>query len=516
MPLHPLLTAEAMRAADAATIDGWGLPGRVLMETAGRALAAAAERHALPPRGPRRAVVLCGTGNNGGDGFVAARVLLARGWHVAVLSLRGDDTGDAGAHLALLQRLASGSPLRFAEPGDLDAARPEREPADVIVDALLGIGATGALRAPHAALAAWANAHPAPVVAADVPSGLDAATGRAAAGTIQAAATVAFGALKTGLILGDGPGLAGDVTVAEIGIPAAEITARADAWRADDAWVAAALPRRAADAHKYSAGTALCMVGSRAFSGAAVLSTGAALRAGAGAVVAAVPESVAPTLDAWHAEVMAARLPETDGGGLTRRALDAVLARLDRADALLVGCGLGRDDETQALVRDLVLGSDLPLVLDADGLDAFAGQADRLAGRRAPLLLTPHLGELRRLLGDTAFEPHDRIAAVRALAARWNAVVLLKGMPSVLASPDGAVRVGPPGEPALATAGTGDVLAGLAAGLAAQGLGLFDAATCALALGAAAARLWSRDRAPSAAGAADLLALLPAARAALR
>ena len=515
MPLHPLLSADAMRAADAATIDG-GLPGRVLMETAGRALADAAERHALPPRGARRAVVLCGAGNNGGDGLVAARVLLARGWHVGVVSLRDDAAGDAGANLALLQQLDVGEPLTVLDVDALVAAAPERMPADVIVDALLGIGATGPLRAPHAALAAWANAHPAPTVAADVPSGLDATTGHAAEGTVRAAATVAFGALKTGLVLGDGPAHAGPVTVAEIGIPASELAARADAHRADDAWIAAALPRRAADAHKYSAGTALCVVGSRAFSGAAILATGAALRAGAGAVRAAVPTSVAPALDAWHAEVMAERLAETASGGLARGALGAIRAHLDRADALLVGCGLGRDDETQALVRDLVLTSALPLVLDADGLHAFAGDAARLAARDAPTLLTPHLGELRALLGDDGFEPRDRLAAVRALAARWDAVVLLKGMPSVVASPDGAVRVGPPGEPALATAGTGDVLAGLAVGLAAQGLGLVDAATCALALGAAAARHWSRRRAPSAAGAADLLACVPAAWAELR
>ena len=515
MPLAPLLTAEAIRAADAATIDGWGVPGRVLMETAGRALADAAERWALPPRGARRAVVLCGTGNNGGDGFVAARALLARGWRVAVVSLRDDEAGDAGANLAVLRRLGSTGSVRFLAPAELDAARPQREPADVIVDALLGIGATGELRAPHDALAAWANAHPAPVVAADVPSGLDATLGTAAVGTVRAATTVAFGALKTGLVLGDGPAHAGELVVAEIGIPAAEIEPRAAARRADDAWVAAALPTRTADAHKYSAGTALCVVGSRHYSGAAVLATGAALRAGAGAVLAAAPASVAPTLDAHHPEVMAERLAETDTGGLAAEALGTLRARLDRADALLVGCGLGRDAETLALVRELALGAELPLALDADGLHAFADDADRLAERAAPTLLTPHLGELRRLVGDDAFEPESRIEAVRELAARWDAVVLLKGMPSVVASPDGSVRVGPPGEAALATAGTGDVLAGLAVGLAAQGLDLFGAATCALALGAGAARLWSADRAPSSAGASDLLALVPTARAAL-
>ena len=509
MPLTPLLTAEAMRAAEAATFEH--VPARVLMETAGRALADAAEQHALPPRGTPTATVLCGSGNNGGDGFVAARVLAARGWDVTVLALRDDADGDAGANLSLLRRAHA---VRFLSPLDLDPAAPRTVHADVIVDALLGIGATGALRSPVDRAAAWANAHPAPTVAADVPTGLDATTGIAADSTARAAATVAFGALKTGLVLGDGPEHAGRVTVAEIGIPAVEIHPRAAACRADGAWVRAALPRRAPDAHKYSAGTALCVVGSRAFSGAAVLATGAALRAGAGAVRAAVPTGIAPTLDAWHAEVMAEALPETDTGGLAAAALAPIHDAIGRSDAVLVGCGLGRDAETQALVRDL-LTADAPLVLDADGLHAVAGHAETLPQRPAPTVLTPHLGELRALLDDADFEPTDRIETVRELAARWQAVVLLKGMPSVLASPDGRVRVGPPGHPALATAGTGDVLAGLTVGLMAQGLDGIDAATCALHLGWAAAERWSETRAPSALGASDLLDLVPAAWAGL-
>ena len=551
MPLTPLLTASAMRAAEAATFEH--VPARVLMETAGRALADAAERHALSPRSTPTAAVLCGGGNNGGDGFVAARVLAARGWDVAVLALRDAAEGDAGANLALLQHCADGGNADggnadggnadggnadggnadggnadggSADGGSadgvtwigaeaLDPAAPRTVHADVIVDALLGIGATGALRAPYDRAAAWANAHPAPTVSADLPTGLDATTGIAADGAVRAAATVAFGALKTGLVLGDGPEHAGTVTVAEIGVPDSEIASRAAARRADGAWVRAALPRRAPDAHKYSAGTALCVVGSRAFSGAAILATGAALRAGAGAVRAAVPAGIAPTLDAWHAEVMAAALPETDSGGLARDALGPIRDTVRRSDAVLVGCGLGRDAETQALVRSLAASTEIPLVLDADGLHAFAGDAGVLAERSAPTVLTPHLGELRALLGDAGFEPTDRIETVRDLAARWQAVVLLKGMPSVLAAPDGRARVGPPGHPALATAGTGDVLAGLTVGLIAQGVDAFDAATCALHLGWAAAHAWSATRAPSTLGATDLLDLIPAAWAGL-
>ena len=504
--LAPLLSADAMRAADRATIDGWGVPGRVLMEAAGRA--AAREATGRFPVEGRRVTVLVGTGNNGGDGLVVARDLAARGAAVSAAVVPGDGTPDRAANLDWLGRLAeAGASVEItSEPAD----------ADLVIDALLGIGATGDLRGVVAEWCRWAERQPAPVVALDVPSGLDATTGRAAPGTPRAALTVAFGAVKTGLVLGDGPALAGEVVCVEIGIPDAELEDRATAWRAGAAWAGARLPQRAADAHKYSAGRVLAVVGSRAFTGAAVLSTAAAYRAGAGAVVAAVPEGVRHTLDGANAEVMADAQPETDSGGIARAALGAIRQRAHAADAVLVGCGLGRDDETLAVVRSLVHTVEAPLVLDADGLAAFSGDADALRQRRGPLVLTPHLGELRRLLGDDAFDPADRVEAARDLARRWDAVVVFKGMPSVVGVPDGRVVVGPPGRPALATAGTGDVLAGTVAGLLAQGLGACEAAVCGLWLGAEAARLWTDEHGAAGLVASDLLARLPSAARALR
>ena len=508
--LSPLLSADGMRAADHATIHGWGVPGRVLMETAARA-AVDAMGARYPVEGTR-VTVLAGPGNNGGDALVVARVLAARGAVVRCLTLdpEAESEGDRGANLTLLRRLGEASDrldvARFEDIGQAANA-----PADLVVDGLLGIGVRGELRAPFDALGAWVNRQNAPVVALDVPTGLDATTGRAAEHTVEADLTVTFGAVKTGLLLGDGPQVAGEVMAAEIGIPEAEIQAAASAWHADAAWTGARLPRRAADAHKYSAGRALCVVGSRAFTGAAVLSTAAAYRAGAGAVVAAVPEAARTTVDARNAEVMVDAQPETDAGTLAEIALDGILARAEAADAVLVGCGLGRDGATDRLVRALVARVEAPLVLDADGLGAFADDADRLADRSGPLVLTPHLGELRRLLGDPDFDPVDRVEAVRDLSARWNAVVVLKGMPSVVGVPDGRVLVGPPGEPALATAGTGDVLAGTLTGLLAQGLDAPEAAVCALHLGAAAARLWTAEHGASGLVASDLVGLLPRA-----
>ena len=461
--------------------------------------------------------VLVGTGNNGGDGLVIARVLAARGAHVRCLALAADDAtppsgGDRAANLRLLARVAESSDRVEVVPFE-DVRQAANAPADLVVDALLGIGASGPLREPVRGLCAWAGRQGAPVVAVDVPSGLDATTGQAADGTPRAALTVTFAAMKAGLRLGDGPALAGEVVVAEIGVPGVEVERAATAHYAPDAWVAAHLPRRADDAHKYSAGTAVCVVGSGRFTGAAVLSTAAAYRAGAGAVVACTPASAQPTVDARNVEVMVDGQRETADRTLAWAALDDVWHRAESADAVLVGCGVGRDDETLRLVRALVEGVPAPLVLDADGLSAFAGEGDRLAGRAAPLVLTPHLGELRRLLGDDAFVPEDRVETVRELAQRWGAVLVLKGMPSVVGTPDGRVVVGPPGHPALATAGTGDVLAGTVVGLMAQGLDPAAAAVCALHLGAAAADVWARDHGRGGLVASDLLGRMPRAAA---
>jgi len=506
MSLLPVLDAAAMREADRRTIES-GLPGRELMEAAGRAACDAAEE-AFGKMDGREVVVLCGRGNNGGDGFVVARILRGRGARVRAFTTGAPSTDDARANLDALEGLADDDDGLTVAP--LDDARPlgNLHP-DLVVDALLGTGSTGPLRDPYGALCAWMARQAAPVVALDVPTGLDASTGAAADGTVTARLTVTFAALKAGLLLGAGPRLAGEVVVAEIGIPAQVLADGAVAWRATDAWVAAHLPRRALDAHKYTAGRVLAIAGSRAFTGAAALATGAAYRAGAGAVVCCTPRSAAPTLDALRVEVMVDPQPETDDGTLAIMAYDAIVERLKAADAAVVGCGLGKTVETQRFVRALLRRLPIPTVLDADGLSSFAGHADKLADASAPLVLTPHTGELARLLGEEAPDLSDRLGLVRTLAARWDAVLLLKGMPSVVAAPDGRVFIGPPPQPALATAGTGDVLAGTIAGLLAQGTPPFEAAVAALHVGSAAAEWWGRDRAPEALLASDLPALYP-------
>lgn len=505
--LLPLLSSDGMRAVDSATMGDWGVPGRVLMESAGRAAAdAIADRYLTDGL---RVVVLAGTGNNGGDALVVARVLWSRGADVRVVVLPSDSSaGDRASNLALLNRLAEGSDrLTFVD---------RLADCDLVVDGLLGIGVSGDLRDPVHSLCTWVNRQRAPVVALDVPSGLNATTGAAPKDTVRAALTVTMGALKPGLLLRDGPQHTGELVTVEMGFPPSLLHDHAAAWVASPSWVREHLPLRAPDAHKYSAGRATCVVGSRRYTGAAILSTMAAYRAGAGAVVACTARSVRSSIDAQTPEVMVRVYPETNQGTIGLESRDRIAKHLRESDAVLIGCGLGSAEPTRALVRDFVRHTVPPLVLDADGLDAFKGYTNVLKDRSRPILLTPHLGEYRRLIGDDNFTPDDVIETVRDAASQWGSSVLLKGMPSVIGTPDGRVLVGPPGRSALATAGSGDVLAGTIVGLAAQGLTLEDAALCGLHLGAAAVATWAEARGlppERATGlvASDLIGALPTA-----
>jgi ADP-dependent NAD(P)H-hydrate dehydratase / NAD(P)H-hydrate epimerase len=510
---EPVLSTEAMRQADRRTIEAFDLPGRVLMETAGRGVCDVLER-VLGPASGRRVLVLCGTGNNGGDGLVIARVLHARGAevHAVALADEGDLTEDAAANLRALHEVAAHAEgLRLEVSDRPDALNPYWP--EVVVDALLGIGVTGPLREPVGAFARWVNACPAPAVAVDVPSGLDSETGRAAEGTVRAALTVTMAARKPGHLFGEGPEHCGRVEAVDIGVPphllAEASRQEGSGLRSTDAAVRDLLPRRAGDAHKYTAGRVLAVAGSRAFPGAAVLTATAAARAGAGAVVLAVPEAARPLVLPHLTEVMTAPMPDTPEGTFGRAALDPILERARDADALVLGPGLGRVDETQALLRRLLPRLERPAVLDADGLTALAGHTDLLRQAAAPLVLTPHLGELRRLAGTDDLDEDRRIRLAVTWAQRWNVVLVVKGMPSVVGTPEGRAYVSAPASPALATAGTGDVLAGMIAGLLAQGVPPAAAALCALHVGGRAAERYARRRGVASLLASDLLREVP-------
>jgi ADP-dependent NAD(P)H-hydrate dehydratase / NAD(P)H-hydrate epimerase len=465
--VKPLVTPQEAVDLDRAT-QARGIGADALMERAGRAVARASVDLLGGVYG-RRAVVVCGKGNNGGDGLVAARHLARWGIAVAVHPIeRPDDLREPSS--TNLRRLRTETDARirtFSTRGlEREVAR-----ADVVVDAIFGTGFRGMPEDEWAEAIETVNGGDAPVVAVDIPSGVNGLTGSADGAAVRADLTVTFGAAKTGVVLLPGADLAGAVRVVDIGFPDDLVPATTGLTEPDD--VAAVLPVRALDGHKKASGTLVIVAGSPGITGAVALMARAAMRAGAGYVFVAVPISILPVVEGKLTETVFLSLPETADGTVAHDALDVVMRALSGAHALAIGPGLTTNDETRSVVRALVRESPVPLVVDADGLNAFAGDAGGLADRKAEAVLTPHLGEYARLVDAGA---DDRIAAARTLSARARAVALLKGSRTVVADPSGAVRVNPTGSPVLATAGTGDVLTGVIGGLLARGLEPFDAA----------------------------------------
>jgi len=452
-----VLTAEDVHRIDAAC-EARGISTETLMGNAGYAVAAAARR-LLGTMYGRRVVVVCGKGNNAGDGLVAGRVLASWGASVVGVLTLGDEF--KGAAKAALERF----PGRRVGPDVWDR---EVERADLVIDAIFGVGLSRAPEGEAARAIARLAAGRATVLAVDVPSGVDADTGRLAGETaVRAARTVTLDGLKPGLLFEPGRSAAGRVEVADIGVPSDLHLGRVRAMHAAD--VAAALPPRRAAANKRNVGTVLLVVGSRALPGAAALAAAASVHAGAGLTVVAAPESVVPTIVARVPEATAIPLPETGDGTIDPKAIELIQPRLKEFHVVAMGPGLSLHPGSAELVRSLVAELDVPLVLDADGLSAFKGEAERLARHRGPLAITPHSAELARLTGTTAEEiDADRLRAARDAASSLNAVVLLKGPGTVIAAPDGRAFVTTTGGPGLAQGGTGDVLTGMTAAFLAQ------------------------------------------------
>ena len=438
----PVLTPDEMGAADARTIAA-GTPVEVLMERAGRAVAWVVRTRLRGLYG-RRAVVVCGKGNNGGDGVIAARVLRHWGARVDEFHL---ETGVPRVELA--RALAR---------------------ADVVVDAMYGTGFRGELEGDARAVAETLRDFDGSVIAVDIPSGVQGLTGEVRGIAVRADDTVCFAAHKPGLLFEPGRSLAGRVHVVDLGIAVDDL---ARAWATEAADVASWLVPRAADAHKWRAG---CFVvgGSGGMTGAPSLVSHAAMRSGAGIVWCGVPGAEAAARLSGS-EVIAKALPATPDGFLGDGAAKDVLDDLERFRALAVGPGLGRSPATAAAVRRIVAAARVPVVIDADGLHAVGDDPALLRIRSAPTILTPHEGEYASLRGGPPGP--DRLAAARALATDTGAIVLLKGPGTVVAAPDGRARICSTGGPWLATAGTGDVLTGVIAGLLARGLEPFDAAS---------------------------------------
>ena len=473
-----VLTSAQMRDADRRTIDDVGIPSAVLMENAGRQVVAAMAPLLEP--GDRVAVV-CGKGNNGGDGFVVARVLEAKGVEscVYLLAPASEIEGDARANLLALD--AVGVPvIDVADPDEWTAHLPEIGACDVVVDALFGTGLTRPLEGHWRTVVCDLNASKVPIVAVDLPSGLSADTARVIGDAIDATLTVTLGGLKLPLVVSPAASQTGDVVVADIGIPDAVIGAL-DGPRLDiitREWARDLVVPRSDDLHKGECGRILILAGSSGKTGAAALAALGALRSGAGLVTVATPRACQSAVSAMSPEYMTLGLDDTADGMVSAEAVDAILA--ERCDVLAIGPGLGQGAGVRALVRGLVARATVPLVLDADGLNAFAGDADALVGRDGrDLVITPHPGEMARLLGVTVdhVQTH-RVEVAREFAETRGLYVVLKGARSVVATPEGAVLINMTGNPGMATGGTGDVLTGVLAAWLAQ---VLDAqAACAL------------------------------------
>jgi NAD(P)H-hydrate epimerase len=505
----PVLTAAEMRDADRRTIEEIGLPGAVLMENAGAAVARVVEER-FPAA--RRPFILCGKGNNGGDGFVIARRLLARRPLTVLLGARADVRGDALLHLGVLER-SGGTVQEAPDAAAWASALGQAAGSEVIVDALLGTGLrqepSGLAARAIADLLAWSRERGVPVVAVDVPSGLPSDTGEVGWPTLEAAVTVTFAAHKYGHVLPPACDRVGEVSVAEIGIPAA--TLRPRLWLLEAADARAAYPPRAASAHKGVFGHVLVIGGSVGKTGAAVLAAGAALVSGAGLVTVATAEPALPVVASARAELMTEPLPVSASGGLDREAVARALALAKERDAVVLGPGLGQQASTQEFVREFVRRCAAPLVIDADGLNALAGgKGPERLRRNAPTVVTPHPGEMARLSGSTTQEvQRRRLEAARALAMEAGVVVVLKGQRTIVAGPDGRAAVNPTGNPGMATGGTGDVLAGMVGALLARGTEAWTAAGAAVYLHGAAGDLARDRRGEESLVAGDLLDALP-------
>lgn len=471
-----VVSAEQMRRLDQLTIQRYGVSSLHLMERAGAAVARALLER-FRDAASKGVLVVAGKGNNGGDGFVVARLLAERGLPcTAVLLARRDEVSADAAH-NLKAYLAQKGEVTEADGEVLAALGRKLDRAGVVVDAILGTGVKSEVRGLYAEAITMVNASGRPVVAVDIPSGLDTDTGAPLGTVIQADMTVALGYPKIGQVVYPGIGYCGELAVADIGLdPRAVEEVAPDTELVEREQVRRLVPRRRADSHKGTYGHLLIFAGSRGKTGAAILCSRAAMRVGAGLVTLAAPLSLNDILAGSLVEVMTAPLEENDAKEVQPLGAAEWSGLLDRKDALLFGPGIGVNDWTQSTLRWLLRHLEIPWVIDADGLNNLALQLDRLKSAKTPPVLTPHPGEMARLLGtETAAVNRDRVGSARAFAAEHRCHVVLKGARTVIATRDGKVFINPTGNPGLASGGTGDVLAGMIAAFLGQRLAPADA-----------------------------------------
>jgi NAD(P)H-hydrate epimerase len=506
-----IVTAAQMQELDRRTIAEAHIPGTTLMERAGSGVVACLEQTFGSVRG-KTVTVLCGKGNNGGDGFVVARHLHRRQAKVRVLAM---------APVSELSRDAATMYRRFAQRAGKSAVRLYTSKtqtqsllrdSDILVDALLGTGLSAEVTGRYGEAIDSINESRRPVVAVDLPSGLHADTGAVLGRAVQSTLTVTLGLPKIGLYQSRGTDFAGLVMIVDIGIPQAYIDAvRSRTSLITDSFVQGVLPSRLLSSHKGTFGHAGIIAGSVGKTGAAAMAAKAALRIGAGLVTVAVPSSMNDVLEAKLLEAMTIPMPETKARTFSRTAFDRLAAFIAARTAIAIGPGLSTHPETVELVQALVKQLDRPAVLDADALNALAGRASLLTTCKTPPILTPHPGEMARLESDATPRTinENRIATATRFARERGVFVVLKGAKTVIAQPDGAAAVCPTGNPGMATAGTGDVLTGMIVGLLAQGLASWEAACAATYLHGYAGDLAAADKGQAGLIAGDVIEQIP-------
>jgi NAD(P)H-hydrate epimerase len=506
-----IVTGTEMQLLDRRTITEAHIPSTVLMERAGEGIVRQLEEYCGPIRG-KSITILCGKGNNGGDGLVVARLLHRRRAriHVVLLTPITDLGRDAATMYRRLVRIMGRTAIvRFRSA---DQIQPLLASSDILIDALLGTGLSSVVTGAYREAIDLINNAGKPIVAVDIPSGLHADTGAVLGQAIHATLTITCGLPKLGLYVDEGIDHAGAVLVADIGIPPAYVDAiesRTLLLTHDN--VCQSLPKRAPSSHKGTFGHAGIIAGSVGKTGAAALAARAALRVGAGLVTVATPNSVNDVLEAKLLEAMTIPLPETKARTLARSGLDRVIAFIQARTAIAVGPGLSTHPETVELVQSLLKHLDRPSVLDADALNALAGRASLLTECTTAPILTPHPGEMARLEVDATTQSvnADRIGTARRFARERGVFVVLKGARTVIARPDGLVAICPTGNPGMATAGTGDVLTGMIVGLLAQRVPAWEAACAATYVHGLAGDLASRHLGQPGMLAGDLIAQIP-------
>jgi NAD(P)H-hydrate epimerase len=505
------VTAEEMRTLDRDTIEEVGVPGVVLMENAGRG-AVCVLSQTFPDLESRRIAVISGTGNNGGDGFVIARGLIQRGVTVDVYLAGGRDqvSGDAKLSLEILHKLG----VSIHEVGTESGCMPIEIPwasYTLIIDALLGTGLHSEVRGLYKELIEAINRTDAPVMDVDIPSGLCSDRGLPLGVAVEAQVTATFGLPKIGQFLYPGRTHCGELWVIDIGIPHQIVEKRSihcTVVTPED--LKRAIPPRSREAHKGGFGHLLVIAGSAGKTGAGALASEAALRVGAGLVTLGLPQSLNLAMEARLTEVMTLSLPETPHQSLSKEAAGEIMSALDGKTCVALGPGVSTLGDTPELVRELVQRVPLPMVIDADGLNALCGHLKVLKEVSAPRILTPHPGEMGRLLNRGVQEiQRDRIGSALDLARKTGAYVLLKGAGTVVANPQGEVGLIATGNPAMASAGMGDILTGVVAGLLCQRMAPFEAMKLGAYLHGWVADHWAGDFGERGLVAKDLLTRIP-------